>query len=90
MLVWNGFVVSASAAVKVFFFFLLSSMEFSQLFLNKSRLFVLRIQIRTTSLAQMQSPSRERRSHGSHRHVVSLPHSGSPAAAEGKRPVFHI
>lgn len=50
-----------------------SGMEFSQLFLNKSRLFVLRIQIRTTSLAQMQSPSRERHSHGGHRHVVSLP-----------------
>lgn len=50
-----------------------SGMEFSQLFLNKSRLFVLRIQIRTTSLAQMRSPSRERHSHGGHRHVVSLP-----------------
>lgn len=64
-------------------------MEFSQLFLNKSHLFVLRIQIRTTSLAQMQSLSRERHSRGSHRHVVPLPHSGFPGAVEGKNvPVF--
>lgn len=80
--------VSASAAAKAFS--PPSSMEFSQLFLNKSRLFVLRIQIRSTSLTQMRSPSRERHSHGSHRHVVALPHSDAPAAGEGKRPDFHI
>lgn len=45
---------------------------------------MLRIQIRTTSLAQMQSLSRERHSRGSHRHVVPLPHSGFPGAVEGK------
>lgn len=46
---------------------------------------MLRIQIRTTSLAQMQSLSRERHSRGSHRHVVPLPHSGFPGAVEGKK-----
>lgn len=49
---------------------------------------MLRIQIRTTSLSQMRSPSRERHGHGCHRHVVSLPHSGAPAAGEGKMSRF--